>query len=39
MRTVPFERRATIYYRVTETAVEIARILHRGLDADREFTS
>lgn len=37
IRTVPFERRATIYYRVTETAVEIARILHRGLDADREF--
>jgi toxin ParE1/3/4 len=37
IRTVPFERRATIYYRVTETAVEIARILHRGLDAKREF--
>jgi len=37
LRSVPFERRATIYYRVTESAVEIVRVLYAGLDADREF--
>jgi toxin ParE1/3/4 len=37
LRSIAFERRATIYYRVTDAAVEIVRILHRGLDADREF--
>ncbi len=39
LRSVPFQRRATIYYRVTESAVEIVCILYAGLDADREFRS
>jgi toxin ParE1/3/4 len=37
LRSIPFERRATIYYRLAGPAVEIVRILHRGLDAGREF--
>lgn len=37
LRSIPFERRAAIYYRVAGSTVEIVRILHRGLDADREF--
>ena len=37
LRSIPFERRATIYYRVTGSAVEIVRVLYRGLDADQEF--
>ena len=37
LRSIPFGRRATIYYRVTERAVEIVRILYAGRDADREF--
>lgn len=37
LRSIPFERRATIYYRVAERVVEIVRILRRGLDVDREF--
>ena len=37
LRSIAFERRAAIYYRVAGSAVEIVRILHRGLDADREF--
>jgi toxin ParE1/3/4 len=39
LRSVPFERQATIYYRVTDSAVEIVRILHAGRDADREFNA
>ena len=38
LRSISFERRATIYYRVTERIVEIVRVLHRGLDVDRQFT-
>ena len=37
LRSIPFERRATIYYRVAGRVVEIVRILRRGLDADWEF--
>jgi toxin ParE1/3/4 len=37
LRSITFERRATIYYRVTESVVAVVRILHRGLDANREF--
>ena len=38
LRSVAFERRATIYYRVAaQDIVEIVRILHRGLDADGRF--
>ncbi len=37
LRSIPFERRATIYYRVTGEAVEIVRVLHRGRDAARDF--
>lgn len=37
LRSITFERRATVYYRVTEPVVEIVRILRRGLDSDREF--
>ena len=37
LRSIPFERRATIYYRVAEDRVEIVRILHAGRDAEREF--
>lgn len=39
LRSIPFERRATIYYRVTDSAVEIVHILHAGRDADREFNT
>jgi toxin ParE1/3/4 len=38
LRSIPFERRATIYYRVAEATVEIVRIVYRGRDADRLFT-
>ncbi len=38
LRSIPFERRATIYYRVTEATVEIVRILYRGRDAEGLFT-
>ncbi|MDQ8758324.1 type II toxin-antitoxin system RelE/ParE family toxin [Sphingosinicella sp. LHD-64] len=37
LRSVPFERRATIYYRVTAKAVEIVRVLHSGRDEGRAF--
>ena len=37
LRSIPFERRATIYYRVTGRVVEIVRILGHGLDADPAF--
>lgn len=37
MRSIPFERRATIYCRIGEEAVEIVRILYAGRDATREF--
>jgi hypothetical protein len=39
LRSIPFERRATIYYRAVGNAVEVIRILYRGRDADREFRS
>jgi toxin ParE1/3/4 len=38
LRSIPFERRATIYYRATDSTVEIVHILHRGRDPDREFS-
>ena len=37
LRSVAFERRASIYYRVTGPRVEILRILHAGRDAKRSF--
>ena len=39
LRSIPFEGRATVYYRVVGNAVEVIRILYRGRDADREFQS
>ena len=37
LRSVAFERRATIYYRVAGATDEIVRILHAGRDAGRGF--
>lgn len=37
LRSIPFERRATIYYRVSDEAVEIVRILYAGQDSQRAF--
>ena len=37
LRSIPFERRATIYYVVEREAVRIVRILHAGRDPGREF--
>lgn len=37
LRSIPFERRATIYYRVTGRSVEIVRILYAGRDPARVF--
>lgn len=37
LRSIPFERRAAIYYRVAGETVEIVRILHAGRDSHREF--
>lgn len=39
LRSMAFERRATIYYRVSGETVEVVRILHRGQDAERAFAS
>ena len=39
LRSIPFERRVTIYYRVTDRTVEIVRILYRGRDAVGLFTT
>jgi toxin ParE1/3/4 len=38
LRTVPFERRATIAYRVAGDEIEILRILHGGRDLDQALT-
>ncbi len=38
VRSVPFERTATIYYRVEADRVLILRILRRGRDVSRPFT-
>jgi toxin ParE1/3/4 len=37
LRSVSFERRATIHYRVTDDAVEIVRVLHKGRLAEDAF--
>jgi toxin ParE1/3/4 len=37
VRTIAFERRATIAYRVREDVVTILRILHHGRDVDSAF--
>jgi toxin ParE1/3/4 len=37
LRTIPFERRATIAYRVVGRTVEITRIYYAGRDPGREF--
>jgi toxin ParE1/3/4 len=37
LRSVPFERRATIYYLVEADVVRIVRILRAGLDPKQEF--
>ena len=38
VRTVAFERRATIAYRVRDDVVTILRVLHHGRDAGRAFS-
>ena len=37
LRSVAFERRATIYYRVAGTGVEIVRVIYKGRDPERVF--
>jgi toxin ParE1/3/4 len=37
VRSIPFKRSATIYYRVTRGDVMIVRILPKGVDARRAF--
>ena len=37
LRSISFERRATIYYRIEGATVEIVRILRVGRDPRREF--
>lgn len=37
IRSMSFERRATICYRLAEKAVEILHVLHRGRDATLRF--
>ncbi len=37
LRSIPFERRATIFYRVTDEHVEIVRVLPKGRDTRRAF--
>lgn len=37
MRTIGFERKATIVYIVEAEQVRILRVLHRGRDIDRSF--
>lgn len=39
LRSIAFERRATIYYEVRSPTVEIAQILHGGRDQARAFSS
>jgi toxin ParE1/3/4 len=38
LRSIPFERRATIYYRAVDDAVEVVRILYAGRDRDQVFS-
>ena len=38
LRSIPFERRATIYYRVTGDSVEIVRVRYAGRDEGRVFS-
>lgn len=38
LRSIPFERRATIYYRVTGNSVEIVRVRYAGRDEGRVFS-
>ncbi len=38
LRTVPFERRATIAYRVLDEEIEVLRILHGGRNLDQAIT-
>ena len=37
LRSIPFERRATIYYRIARGGVEIVRIRYAGRDEGRVF--
>jgi len=37
LRSIPFERRATIYYRIGRDSVEIVRIRYAGRDEGRVF--
>jgi toxin ParE1/3/4 len=37
LRSIPFERRASIYYRVAGESVEIVRIRYAGRDVERVF--
>ena len=37
LRSIPLRRHATIYYRITDTWVEIVRVLYAGSDALQEF--
>ena len=37
VRTVAFERRATIAYRVSDNEVSVLRVLHHGRDISRAF--
>jgi toxin ParE1/3/4 len=37
LRSIAFERRATIYYRVTGRTVEIVHVFHAGRDPERTF--
>jgi toxin ParE1/3/4 len=38
VRTVPYERRAVIAYRVERKVVRILRVLHRGRELDQAFS-
>jgi plasmid stabilization system protein ParE len=38
LRTVPFERCATIAYRVADNEIEVLRILHGGRNLHRALT-
>jgi toxin ParE1/3/4 len=38
LRSIPFERRATIYDRIARGSVEIVRVRYAGRDAGRVFT-
>lgn len=39
LRSIAFERRATIFYRTIGSTVKIVQILHGGRDRDRAFSS